>query len=93
MATKTEEHIMAVAKLVVGNPQAPVELTPQSDLEAEFKLTWVDKREVLEELEDQMGIEPPEDARQSAQQLDITEIPWVVADLAKYLDNRKRVSG
>ena len=86
--TDNERKVCMVAMETLADPHDPVPLDSDTDLSVEFNMEWVDKLNLLSELEDRFKLPPPEDAKDDIERLDMSKVSWVVSDLAKDMEQR-----
>ena len=86
--TESEQLVCTRARLALGDPSSPVALDENTDLESAFGMGWVEKQDLLAELKDAFEVPPNEEAQKDAADLAMTGVPWVVRDLARYLERR-----
>jgi hypothetical protein len=86
--TESEQLVRIHAQLALADPGNPVTIDVTTDLESAFSMGWVEKQDLLTELKDAFEIPPNDDAQGDAADLAMTGVPWVVRDLARYLERR-----
>jgi acyl carrier protein len=88
--TDSEKLVCDTAVASLGDPSDPSDkVTETTDLVELYTMDWLDKHSLMTELEDQFGIPAADEAQIDAANLHADNVPWVVRDLAKYLDARK----
>lgn len=88
--TDNERKVWETAIESFGDPLDPIKFDENLNLETAFKLSHPDKIGLMAELEDAFDIPVNDDARDDIAGLSLAGVPWIVKDLAKYLQRKKK---